>query len=350
MEPTEILLNADDYEAAAERLLSPGSFGFYAGGANDESTLRDNLAAFAYWYLRPRVLADVAACDTATTVLGHELSMPLLIAPLAFQRVAHPAGEVGMARAARAVGTIMCLSTNATASPAEVAAAGSLRWYQSYAFRDEGLTRELIAQAREDGFTALVLTVDSPVRGRRERDLRTSFDVPSRVVVSSYKRRVTPHEAHELVTASLTWSDVERFVSDAGLPVILKGILTGEDARLACEYGAAALVVSNHGGRQLDGVLATIDALPGVAEAVDGRLEILLDGGVRRGTDVVKALALGAQAVLVGRPPFWGLVVDGEAGATRVLELLREEILQALQLVGCRSPSEVTEAHVTRRP
>jgi isopentenyl diphosphate isomerase/L-lactate dehydrogenase-like FMN-dependent dehydrogenase len=273
--------------------------------------------------------------------------MPLAIAPVAFQRVAHPDGEVGMARAARAVGTAMCLSTLATSTAAEVAEAGSLRWFQLYVFRDEGLTRDLVAQARDHGFTALVLTVDTPVVGRRERDYRTGFTIPPEITITAFgSGGLTPAEAFALMSASVTWRDVARFAEAAGLPVLVKGVVTGEDARLACEHGAAGVVVSNHGGRQLDGVAATIDALPEVAEAVEGRIEVLLDGGIRRGADVVKALALGARAVLAGRAPLWGLAVDGEAGARHVLELLRDEIALALRLVGCPSPAEVTRAHV----
>jgi 4-hydroxymandelate oxidase len=351
MDPHTELVNVGDYEAAAAALLAPGAFGFFAGGANDETTLRDNIDAFGRWFLRPRVLVDVAGCTTATTVLGQQISMPLLVAPVAYQRVGHPDGEVAMARAARAAETIFCLSTNSTAQTAEVTATGSLRWFQLYAFHDEGMTRELVAQARDGGFSALVLTVDTPVRGRRERDNRTAFVIPDHLAIAAHEARgITPHAAHQLFTPSLTWDDVGRFAEASGLPVILKGILTAEDARLACEHGAAALVVSNHGGRQLDGTLATIDALPEVVEAVDGRIEVLVDGGIRRGTDVVKALGLGARAVLAGRAPFWGLAIAGEAGATRVLELLRDEILLALQLLGCNAPGEVTRAHVTRRP
>jgi 4-hydroxymandelate oxidase len=346
----DVLINVADYEAAALERLSRATHGYYAGGAGDEATLRDNVAAFGRWYLRPRVLVDVAACSTATTVLGQPISMPLLVAPLALQRGGHPDGEIGMARAARAAGTIVCLSTIATATPAEVAATDALRWFQLYAFEDAGLTRDLIAQARSAGFTALVVTVDAPVRGRREREQRLGFALPDGISVAAFDLRgISLQVSQGMIARSLTWSDVGRFAEESGMPVVLKGILTAEDARLACEHGAAGLVVSNHGGRQLDGVLAAIDALPEVAEAVDGRIEVLFDGGIRRGTDVMKALALGARAVLAGRAPFWGLVVDGEAGATRVLGLLRDEILMALQLLGCNAPDEVTRAHVGRR-
>jgi isopentenyl diphosphate isomerase/L-lactate dehydrogenase-like FMN-dependent dehydrogenase len=344
------LLNVFDYEAAAAERLEPGAYGYYAGGAGDEVTLRDNVAAYGRWLLRPRVLVDVEVCSTATTVLGQELSMPIVVAPVAFQRVAHPDGEVAMARAAQAAGTAMCLSTLATSTAAEVAATGATRWFQLYVFRDEAVTRDLVAQAVDNGFGALVLTVDTPVLGRRERDHRTGFTIPPDVAVAALGGGgVTPQQAFALMSPSITWHDVERLAASVNLPVLVKGILTAEDARLACEHGAAGVIVSNHGGRQLDGVAATIDALPEVVEAVGGKGEVLVDGGIRRGADVVKALALGARAVLVGRAPLWGLAVDGDAGARSVLELLRDELRLALQLVGCVSPDAVTRAHVARR-
>jgi isopentenyl diphosphate isomerase/L-lactate dehydrogenase-like FMN-dependent dehydrogenase len=265
--------------------------------------------------------------------------------------VAHPDGEVATARASLAAGTVMCYSTLATSTPAEVAAVGSQRWFQLYVFRDESITHELIAQARDNGFTALVLTIDAPVRGNRERDLRTGFTIPEGVDVASIGRGgVTPKQMFDMISPSLTWHDLERIAGEAGLPLLVKGVLTAEDAHLACEHGAAGIVVSNHGGRQLDGVNATIDALPEVVEAVGDRLEVLVDGGVRRGTDVVKALALGARAVLVGRPVLWGLAADGERGVSRVLELLRAEIFTALQLVGCVTPADVSRDRIGRPP
>ncbi len=346
MEPLNVL----DYERLAAEKLEAGAYGFFAGGANDEWTLRDNVEAFRRWQLRPRVMVDVAEPSTQTAVLGQEIGLPVIVAPTAFQRVAHPDGEIGMARAAAATGTIMCLSTFSTSPPAEVVATGATCWYQFYVPRDEGLQRALIAQARENGFRALVLTADAPVLGRRERDLRTGFGIPIELAAAALGRDdVTPHSMFETISASVTWRDIERFAALAELPIVVKGVLTAEDARLARDHGAAAVVVSNHGGRQLDGVAATLDALPEVVEAVEGQIEVLMDGGIRRGTDVLKALALGAHAVLVGRAPLWGLVVDGEAGARRVLELLQEEIELALQLVGCRTPAELTPAHVARR-
>jgi 4-hydroxymandelate oxidase len=343
-------LNVWDYEQLAAQRLEPGAYGYYAGGAGDELTLRDNVRAYRRWQLRPRVLVDVAGCTTATTVLGHDVSMPLLVAPVAFQRVAHPDGEIGMARAAQATGTLMTLSTLSTTPPEQVAETGVARWFQLYVFRDEGVTRELVERAAAAGFTALVLTVDTPVLGRRERDHRTGFTIPPEITVAAFgSGGITPAEAFAQMSESVSWHDVERLAAEAGLPVLVKGVLTGEDASLACEHGAAGIIVSNHGGRQLDGAAATIDALPEVVAEVGGRLEVLVDGGVRRGGDVVKALALGARAVLVGRAPLWGLAAGGEAGARHVLELLRAEILLALKLVGSVSPLDVSRDRVARR-
>jgi isopentenyl diphosphate isomerase/L-lactate dehydrogenase-like FMN-dependent dehydrogenase len=227
---------------------------------------------------------------------------------------------------------------------------GGPRWLQLYVFKDEGITHHLIAQARECGFSALLLTIDAPVRGNRERDLRTAFTIPPEISVASLGRGgLTPKEVFDQISPSLTWADLERIAGEAQLPLLVKGVLTAEDAALACEHGAAGVVVSNHGGRQLDGVAATIDALPEVVDAVEGRLEVLVDGGIRRGSDVVKALALGARAVLAGRAPLWGLAVGGAEGARDVLRILQAEILNALQLVGCLSPADVTRGRVTRR-
>ncbi|MFL5845197.1 MAG: alpha-hydroxy acid oxidase [Solirubrobacteraceae bacterium] len=347
-------VNVADFEAAAAERLEAGLLGYYAGGAGDERTLRDNQAAYGRRHLRPRVLVDVAQVDAATTVLGSPVSMPLLVAPTALHRMAHPDGEPGTARAAAAAGTVYCLSTLATSRPSEVAAGAPAapRWFQVYCFRDQAVTDALVDEALDSGFDALVLTVDAPRAGRRERDLRTGFAVPDTVDMPAVRaatgapRCPTPAEFFGLLDTTLDWSIVERLAA-RGLPVVIKGIQTGEDAALACEHGAAGIVVSNHGGRQLDGVQASIDVLPEAVEAVAGRLEVYVDGGVRRGTDVLVALALGARAVLLGRPMLWGLTVGGEAGALRVLELLHDEIRLAMTLLGVRSPAEITRAHVT---
>jgi 4-hydroxymandelate oxidase len=284
--------------------------------------------------------------------------MPLLVAPVAFQRMAHADGEPGTARAAAAAGTIMVLSTLATSTPADVAAAAPdcRRWFQLYCYRDQGVTTAMIEQAAEAGFEAIVLTVDAPVLGRRERDLRTGFVIPAEVTVPSFAAAAggpsagTPADMFSLMDPTIGWRELERLSTESSLPVLVKGLVTAEDAVLACDHGAAAIVVSNHGGRQLDGASATIDALPEVVEAVAGRVEVLVDGGIRRGTDVLKALALGARATLVGRPVVWGLAVDGEAGVRRLLELLRDEIELGLALLGCESPERVAPTHVTRAP
>ena len=333
-------VNVWDYEQLAEEALDANAHAYFAGGAGDEVTLRDNLAAFERRKLRPRVLVDVRSVSTATTVLGAEVALPILIAPLAMQRMAHPDGELATARAAAAAGTIMCLSTAATVRPGEVAAAApdGARWFQVYVFGDRSLTEDLIAEAADNGFSALVLTVDVPYLGRRERDIRVDFKVPEGIVP-------TGDIFGEGFDASLSWRDLE-WLAGYGLPVVVKGILTAEDARLACEHAAAAVVVSNHGGRQLDGVQASLDALEEVVEAVDGRAEVLLDGGVRRGTDALKAIALGARAVLIGRAMLWGLAARGEEGVVHVLQLLRDEVELGLALLGCCSPADVSRAHV----
>jgi isopentenyl diphosphate isomerase/L-lactate dehydrogenase-like FMN-dependent dehydrogenase len=344
--------NVGDYERAAERMLDPGAFGYFAGGTGDEVTLRDNVEAFSRWQLRPRVLVDVSEVTTATTVLGKEVSMPLLVAPTAFQRLAHPDGELATARAAAASGTVMCQSTLSSITPAELATAApdARLWFQLYWSSDRGFTSDLLARVADAGFEAVVFTVDFPAAGRRERDLRAAFTLPDELATPNIPASLQRQDFHaalgQIVDTTLTWRDLEWLHETCSLPVLLKGILSAEDALLAAEHGAAGVIVSNHGGRQLDGVSASLDALPEVVEAVGGRLEVLMDGGVRRGTDVLKALALGARAVLVGRPVVWGLAVGGQEGAQNVLELLRAEVALGLTLLGCCSPGEVTRAHV----
>jgi isopentenyl diphosphate isomerase/L-lactate dehydrogenase-like FMN-dependent dehydrogenase len=352
-------LSVWDYERLAEERLGPGAWSYFAGGSDDERTLRWNLEAYGRWRLRPRILCDVSAVSTETTVLGTQVALPLLVAPVAFQRMAHPDGEGATARAAASAGTVMCLSTIATATPADVTAAapGAPRWFQLYVFKDWGLTSALVQQAVDAGYSALVLTADTPYLGRREGPLRTGFTIPDDVRIPAVDaarggglQPFSLHEHFDLFSPSVSWRDVERLAGLSGLPVVVKGVLTAEDARLACEHGATAIGVSNHGGRQLDGVPGTLDALPEVVEAVDGRVEVYLDGGIRRGTDVVKALALGARATLAGRAVLWGLAVGGEEGARHVLELLRGEIRLALSLLGCTSPDELRREHVAPAP
>jgi isopentenyl diphosphate isomerase/L-lactate dehydrogenase-like FMN-dependent dehydrogenase len=351
------LFTLDDAERRAEAVVSPDAWAYMAGGAGDERTLRWNREAFSRFRLRPRVLVDVSSVTTETTVLGTPVSMPALVAPMAFQAIAHEEGEAAMARGAAEAQTLMCLSTVATSTPADVAAAapGAPRWLQIYVFRDREVSDEVIAQALDAGFSALVLTADLPVYGIRHREARLGFappeeDVPAIAAARALRADVAPddHHALGLLESGLQWDYVTELRERWNVPVIVKGLVTAEDASLACEYGASAVVVSNHGGRQLDGAIASLDALPDVVDAVGNRAEVYLDGGVRRGSDVVMALALGARAVLVGRPALYGLAFGGSKGVAQVLEILRDEFENALALLGCRSPDEVTRAHVTR--
>jgi isopentenyl diphosphate isomerase/L-lactate dehydrogenase-like FMN-dependent dehydrogenase len=346
-------LNCADYEQLAEGLVDPGPWAYLAGGADDESTLRANSLAFGRWSFRPRVLVDVERVTTETTALGAPLSLPVILAPVAFQGLYHADGEVAAARAALAEGTAMCTSTMTTRSHHELAEAapGLIQWAQLYVLADRGATRAHLDEAVAAGCTAVVLTVDTPVLGRRERDLRASFAVPGDLNLPYVSAQLAGEQHHPgthlgLFSPSLSWRDIEWIADATRLPVLLKGVLTREDAVLGVEHGAAGVIVSNHGGRQLDGVPASLDALEEVVEAVAGRVEVLVDGGVRRGTDVVKALALGAQAVLIGRPAVWGLAADGEAGVRHVLSLLRAEIATTLALLGCTRPAEVGRTHV----
>jgi isopentenyl diphosphate isomerase/L-lactate dehydrogenase-like FMN-dependent dehydrogenase len=354
----EDTINIADFERLAEEKLEAGVAGYFFGGAGDELTLRENVAAWRGWRLRPRVLAGLNSWGTGTEVLGGEVSMPVLAAPVAYQGLVDPGGEAAMARAAAAVGTVMCLSTLATMRPRPVAEAapGGRRWFQLYCFQDEGVTRALVEEAVECGYEAIVVTVDAPRGGNRERDRRTGFEIPAELGVPNVEaalgsgRAITIEETFELMEPALSWSYFEDLASECRVPVLVKGVLTAEDATLAVEHGAAGVVVSNHGGRQLDRCLATADALPEVIDAVEGRVPVLVDGGIRRGVDVAIALALGADAVLVGRPALWGLAVGGEAGARRVLELLREELELTLALCGCASPADLSRSHVQRAP
>ena len=353
--PAPAPVHVADYERLAAAALPEGPLGYYAGGAADERTLHENVVAWGRRRLRPRVLVDVGNVSTATTVFGTEVSTPVLVAPTALQRMAHPDGEPGVARAAAAAGTVMVLSTLATSTPAEVAQAapGAPRWYQLYVTKDRGISRALADAAVDAGFGAIVVTVDAPVPGRRERDLRTGFRVPADLdmpaITAALGRSggVSVEDFFSVIDPSVTWRDLEQFAAASPVPVLVKGIQTGEDAALACEHGAAGLIVSNHGGRQLDGVAATAEILPEVIDAVDGRAEVLVDGGIRRGTDVLVALALGARAVLVGRPVLWGLAAGGEAGARDVLRLLTDEVARGLALLGCSSPADIRREHVS---
>ncbi len=360
MEP----INIFELEARARERMELQSFDYYASGAHDEVTLRANRAAFERLAIAYRVLVDVSRRDLATTVLGMPVSMPMLVAPTAFHCLATPEGEVATARAAGAAGTVMILSTLST-RPVEavVAAASGPVWFQLYVYRDRGATAALVRRAEAAGCRALVLTVDAPLLGRRERDVRNRFRLPPGLSVANMLPEgygdLPPVDADSglaayvaaLLDPSLSWKDVAWLRSITELPVVVKGIVRPDDALRAAEVGAAGLVVSNHGGRQLDTAPATLDVLPEIADTLAAHghaIEILLDGGVRRGTDVLKALALGARAVLLGRAVLWGLAADGEAGAAYVLRLLRDELDLAMALAGAPTVKEITRDLVRR--
>ncbi|HEX2348124.1 MAG TPA: alpha-hydroxy acid oxidase [Ktedonobacterales bacterium] len=343
MEP----INLFDYEPLARERIDPVAWDYYQSGANDEVTLRENRFAFERIRLRPRVLVSVEARDTRLTLLGESLRSPIVVAPMAYQRMAHDEGEAAMARGVGAAGMAMCVSTMSTISLEDVAqAASGPLWFQLYVYRDRSVTESLVRRAEQAGYRALVVTVDMPAVGQREADLRNGFGLPPHLTLANFEGalaeegRVAPGESALSIYAShqldpnLTWEGIDWLRSITSLPVLLKGILTAEDAALAVAHGVAGVIVSNHGGRQLDGVAPTIEALPEVAQAVAGRCVILMDGGVRRGTDILKALALGAQAVLVGRPILWALAVDGAAGVERALTLLHDELQLAMALAG----------------
>jgi 4-hydroxymandelate oxidase len=349
-------LNCEELETLARERLSPLAYDYYASGALDERTLRANVEAWRRIPIHYRVLADVSAREAATTVLGTRVSMPVLVAPTAFHKLACADGELATARAAARAGTVMILSSLSNTRVEEVCAgcSGGTVWFQLYVYRDRGATAALVARAEAAGARALVLTVDAPLLGRRERDVRNRFHLPpglrvENMTAAGYGDVLEPEDDSGLATyvaskldPALSWKDVAWLRSITKLPVLVKGLVRPDDAIRAADSGAAGVVVSNHGGRQLDGAPATAEVLGAVVDAVRGRVEVLVDGGLRRGADVMRALALGARAVLVGRPILWGLAVDGEEGALGVLETLREELDQTMALAGCARVADVT--------
>jgi 4-hydroxymandelate oxidase len=360
MEDFPDALNLIEYEALARALLPLMHFEYIAGGSDDEVTVAANRKAFDGWVIVPRVLRGVRSVDLGTTVLGQAVSMPVLMSPVAFQRLAHDRGEAASAAAAAEAGTIFCLSTLSTVTMEEVGRASGAWWFQLYCYSDRGVTRDLIQRAEAAGAGAILVTVDTPLLGRREADERNKFALPQGVgpvnLMDSVYREMPKDAAGSglqayitgLWDATLSWDDFDWIQSQTKLPVGVKGVLAAEDAAIACEHGASLIVVSNHGGRQPDHSIPTMDALPAIVDTVAGRCEILLDGGVRRGTDVVKALALGARGVMIGRPYVWGLAHGGQAGALHVLELLRAELELDMTLCGCTDLSQVSRELITR--
>jgi isopentenyl diphosphate isomerase/L-lactate dehydrogenase-like FMN-dependent dehydrogenase len=341
------LITLQDYEDAARDRLQPAVYDYYAGGADDEVTLRANRTAFERIRLRPRVLVDVSTIDMQTTVLGTAISMPILVAPAAYAGLAHDDAECGIVQAVGRLETIAVLSINASQTLETIAEAArpASVWQQLYLY-DRSVTQRLLSRIKDAGYRAIVLTVDRPRLGRREREVRHAFHLPTGIQAANFVGSgITPRNGECLTT----WSDIDWLREYTSLPLLLKGILHPADARLAVEHGVDGIIVSNHGGRQLDSALAAIEALPAIVEAVDGRCEVYVDGGIRRGTDVLKALALGARAVLIGRPILWGLAVDGSKGAERVLTILRDELALAMALCGCPSLAQINEDMLAER-
>jgi 4-hydroxymandelate oxidase len=346
-------INLFELETKACKLLPQTEYDHYASGANDEITLRENRAAYERMALLPRMLVDVSKRQMGTTVLGEPVSMPILIAPTAFQGLAHPEGEVATVKAAGAAKTLMTLSTLSTFSIEEVmAVATGPVWFQLYVFKDRAVSESLVKRAEGAGCKAIVFTVDAPLLGRRERDVRNQFKIPDDIPVRSLLRggpQTFPDGTAgsglayiaSLVDPALTWKDIEWLAGITKLPVLVKGILRSDDALLAVKHGASGVIVSNHGARQLDTTPATISVLPEIADAVGGAVELYLDGGIRRGTDVLKAIACGARAVFIGRPALWGLACGAEAGVRYVLEMVRQEFDLAMALSGCPTLSSI---------
>ncbi|CAH2062504.1 unnamed protein product [Thlaspi arvense] len=352
------ITNVMEYQAIAKEKLPKMIYDYYASGAEDQWTLQENRNAFSRILFRPRILIDVSSIDMTTTVLGFKISMPIMIAPTAMQKMAHPEGELATARAASAAGTIMTLSSWSTSSVEEVASTGpGIRFFQLYVLKDRNVVAQQVKRAERAGFKAIALTVDTPRLGRREADIKNRFAMPPHLTLKNFEGldlgRIDKingsglaQYAADQVDQSLNWKDVKWLQTITKLPILVKGVLTAEDARIAVQAGAAGIIVSNHGARQLDYVPATIMALEEVVKAAEGRVPVFLDGGVRRGTDVFKALALGASGVFIGRPVVFSLAADGEAGVRKVLQILHDEFELTMALSGCRSLKEITCNHV----
>ncbi|MDP3508340.1 MAG: alpha-hydroxy acid oxidase [Candidatus Melainabacteria bacterium] len=370
------LINLAELEELVEKsldktTLAPSHFDYYRGGAADELTLKRNCKAFAEISIWPRMLVDISQRDMSLSLAGQEIDMPIIIAPTAFQALAHRQGELATAAAAKKLNTIMTLSTLSNHDIEEVAKAGNHLWYQLYVYKDRAITKDLVARAEGNNYKALVVTVDSPVLGRRERDIRNQFTLPlglraanlEKFALGNINKNKNDNQDSDLASyiaslydTSLTWKDLEWIISLTKLPVLVKGVLRGDDAIKAVAAGAKGIIVSNHGGRQLDTTISTIEALPGIIAALEKsnrsnshmEVEVLLDGGIRRGTDILKALAMGAKAVMIGRPVLWGLALSGQSGVEAVLNLLKSEFDLAMALSGCGNLAAITSDLISR--
>lgn len=354
-----VFASVADAERAAAAVLPTDVWDFVAGGSGRETTLDANRAALDRVFVVPRVLRDVSACDTGSTLLGRPVALPLATAPVAYQQLLHPDGEDATARAAAAAGVPFVAGTLSSVPIERIATAGGTVWFQLYWLRDTGAVLDLVRRAEDAGCQAVMVTVDVPWMGRRPRDIRNGFALPPHVRAANLDTTDTAHRrradasavaAHtsQALSPALTWQSIENLRAHTRLPVVLKGVLAAEDARRAVEFGVDALVVSNHGGRQLDGAVPSVDALAEVVEAVGGACEVLFDSGIRGGVDVLRALALGADGVLAGRPLMWGLAAGGEAGARRVLDLFAAELRDAMGLAGCATVAEARRLRTVR--
>ena len=337
-------INIYEFEALSNERLPKTESDFIAGGATDEITLRRTREVFDSIMLRPRMLVDISEMDLSTTVLGQRIEFPVMADPSGGHARAHPEGELATARVTGAMGTVMVLSSGSSYTLEDVAkAATGPIWWQQYLYGDRGLTMELADRAKDAGYSALCITLDSTVQAKRERNIRNNYSSPpspnyAHLELNEWQlwdvSSDAPRGVNALVDRKATWSDIEWLVERTSMPVVVKGVMTGEDGRRAAESGSRGIIVSNHGARQLDTTFASVEVVPEVVEAVEGRAEVYLDGGIRRGTDVLKALALGARAVLIGRPLFWGLAVDGEAGLQTVMGFLKDELAQSMGMCG----------------
>jgi isopentenyl diphosphate isomerase/L-lactate dehydrogenase-like FMN-dependent dehydrogenase len=337
--------SVEEFEPLAKDRMPIEGYSYIAGWAGTGAATHGNIEAYTRWRFRPRALIDVSHIDTSVTVLGRTIQLPILFAPTALHRFAHPDAELATARAAEALGTTMVVSSGASIRFEDVGPTLTKPWFQLYWFTDRGLTRELVARAEASGFAAICVTVDTPVPAWREHEERLP-PLPSPGIWSDNLPRDADPPLE--VEAALTWTSLEWLRSITSLPNLLKGIMTAEDAHLAVEHGLDGIIVSNHGGRQLDWSQATLDALPEIVDMAGGQLEILMDGGIRRGTDVLKALALGARAVLIGRPVQWGLGAGGTPGILRLVELMRGELVSAMGHCGVTSAMDVPRSVIVR--
>nr|Q01KC2.2 RecName: Full=Glycolate oxidase 2; Short=GOX 2; Short=OsGLO2; AltName: Full=Peroxisomal (S)-2-hydroxy-acid oxidase GLO2; AltName: Full=Short chain alpha-hydroxy acid oxidase GLO2 [Oryza sativa Indica Group]Q7XPR4.3 RecName: Full=Glycolate oxidase 2; Short=GOX 2; Short=OsGLO2; AltName: Full=Peroxisomal (S)-2-hydroxy-acid oxidase GLO2; AltName: Full=Short chain alpha-hydroxy acid oxidase GLO2 [Oryza sativa Japonica Group] len=353
-----LVTNVCEYEELAKHKLPKMVYDFYAVDAEDQWTLRENSEAFSRILFQPVVLVDVSCIDMSMSVLGYNISMPIMIAPTALHKLAHPEGELATARAAAAAETIMTLSSWSSCSIEEVNLAGpGVRFFQLSIYKDRNLVQQLIQRAEKAGYKAIVLTVDAPWLGRREADVKNRFTLPQNVMLKIFEgldqgkidetngSGLAAYVASQ-IDRSFSWKDIKWLQTVTSLPVLVKGIITAQDTRIAIEYGAAGIIMSNHGGRQLDYLPATISCLEEVVREANGRVPVFIDSGFRRGTDVFKALALGASGVFIGRPVLFSLAIDGEAGVRNALRMLRDELEITMALSGCTSVKEITRGHV----